>query len=112
MFDVEFSKDLVRKLKRIKKKNKRLFDSTVKKIRKIKRDPERYKPLRHDLKNYKRVHVQRPFVLVFKVDHANKKIVFIDLDHHDNIYKEIKDLEMVSSVFIPFKDIKKIKEIY
>jgi len=46
-----------------------------------------YKNLRYDLSEYKRVHVERSFVLLFKVDFEKKMILFVDIDHHDNIYK-------------------------
>lgn len=47
---------------------------------------KRYKNLRHDLKEYKRVHIDKSFVLTFKVDIANNFILFWDFDHHDKIY--------------------------
>jgi mRNA-degrading endonuclease RelE of RelBE toxin-antitoxin system len=36
----------------------------VKKIEEIVKDPYHYKPLRHDLKNIRRVHIRKSFVLV------------------------------------------------
>lgn len=87
MFVAEFSKELTSKMAKIQKKNKVMFEAVIKKIREIRENPERYKPLRYDLKGYRRVHVMRSFVLVFKVDHANNKVVFEDFDHHDNIYE-------------------------
>ena len=44
------------------------------------------KPLRHDLKGLKRVHLEKSFVLVFEVDEEEKMVRFLDLDHHDGIY--------------------------
>jgi len=86
MFTTEFSKELTRKMAKIQKKNKVMFDAVINKIREIKENPEHYKPLRYDLKGYRRVHVMKSFVLVFKIDYANNKIVFQDFDHHDKIY--------------------------
>ena len=45
-----------------------------------------YKTLRHDLSDYKRVHIDKNFVLVFQVDISNNFILFVDFDHHDKIY--------------------------
>lgn len=45
---------------------------------------ERFKNLRHDLSNLKRVRIGS-FVLVFRV--KRNSIVFEDFDHHDRIYK-------------------------
>ncbi len=87
MFIIEFSEELTRKLEKIQKKNKVMFESITRKIKEIKENPEHYKPLRHDLKGYRRVHIAKSFVLIFKVDHASNKIIFVDFDHHDNIYR-------------------------
>jgi len=87
MFDVKFSKELTRKLAKIQKKNKMMFESIIDKIREIKKDSTRYKSLRHDMKNYKRVHIMKSFVLTFKVDYVENQLIFEDFDHHDKIYK-------------------------
>ena len=49
-------------------------------------DAEHYKNLRYGLKDKKRVHVGN-FVLVFKLVKEENKIIFLDFDHHDNIYR-------------------------
>jgi mRNA-degrading endonuclease RelE of RelBE toxin-antitoxin system len=36
---------------------------------------------------WKRVHIDKHFVLVFFVDENNKTVTLEDFDHHDNIYK-------------------------
>ncbi len=46
---------------------------------------EHYKNLRYDMKDRKRVHIGH-FVLVFKLIETENKIIFVDFDHHDNIY--------------------------
>jgi len=86
-FDIEFSKELTRKMAKIQKKDKVMFEAAINKIREIKNNPEHYKPLRYDLKGYRRVHIIKSFVLIFKIDYANNKIIFQDFDHHDNIYR-------------------------
>ncbi len=87
MFTIEFSKELTRKMTKIQKKNAVMFEAIIKKIGEIKENPEHYKPLRYDLTGYRRVHLMKSFVLVFKIDHINNKIIFEDFDHHDNIYE-------------------------
>jgi len=86
MYSVEFSKELERKLAKIQKKNKRQFEILLKKVREIKENPEHYKPLRYDLKNFKRVHVGKSFVLIYEI--IGDKVVFLDIDHHDVIYRK------------------------
>jgi YafQ family addiction module toxin component len=72
---------------RLKVKNRVLFEAIFKKIDEILQNPTRYKPLRHDMKGFQRVHVMKSFVLIFKVDDDNKIVKFEDFDHHDKIYK-------------------------
>jgi len=88
MFFIEFSKELTKKLDKINKKNKKLFEIIIDKIKEIRENPLRYKPLRYDMKRYRRVHIMKSFVLIFKIDRKNKKIIFEDFDHHDRIYKK------------------------
>lgn len=86
MYPVEFSKELERKLEKLQHRDKKRFEITLDKIREIKENPEHYKPLRHDLSGLRRVHVGGSFVLVFGI--VENKIIFLDLDHHDIIYKK------------------------
>ncbi|MBI4017280.1 MAG: addiction module toxin RelE [Candidatus Aenigmarchaeota archaeon] len=46
-----------------------------------------YKNLRKPLQHLKRVHINGPFVLTFKYQEEEDKVVFYDFDHHDYIYK-------------------------
>lgn len=87
MFSTEFSKELTRKLDKLQRRNKVLFDVIIKKIREIKENPEHYKPLRYDMKGYRRVHIMKSFVLIFRIDYTNDKIIFEDFDHHDEMYR-------------------------
>ena len=36
---------------------------------------------------WKRVHIDKHFVLIFSVDEENKIVALEDYDHHDKIYK-------------------------
>lgn len=49
---------------------------------------EHYKNLKHDLKEFKAVHIDKSFVLIFKYRKADNIIIFYDFDHHDSIYKK------------------------
>jgi len=48
---------------------------------------EHYKNLKFPMNKFKRAHIDKSFVLVFRYDKANRKIKFYDMDNHDNIYK-------------------------
>lgn len=87
MFDYKTSKNLDKILLKLSKKNKELYEQILKKIYEVANslDVERYKNLRRDLKEFKRVHIGK-FVLVFRFDKKENLIYFTDFDHHDKIY--------------------------
>ena len=91
MFDFDITNELKLKIRKLCKKDKRKSEIINKKIKEIiKNTPEtivRYKNLRYDLKNHKRVHIDKHFVLTFKVNNKENFILFIDFDHHDRVYK-------------------------
>jgi len=48
---------------------------------------DHYKNLKYGLSDYKRVHIDKSFVLIFKVFKKENHILFERFDHHDRIYK-------------------------
>lgn len=86
-FDIE--EKLYEALQKLSKKDKLLYERIMKKIFEIANssDVEHYKNLRHEMSDRKRVQIGH-FVLVFKYDKANDKIIFVDFDHHDNVYNK------------------------
>lgn len=87
IFRDDYSEQLVKKFKKLKKKNPEQFMIICKKRDEVLRNPLRYKNLRYDMSDRKRVHIDKHFVLVFKVDLRNNIVKFLDYDHHDEIYK-------------------------
>ncbi|OIO24634.1 hypothetical protein AUJ14_05760 [Candidatus Micrarchaeota archaeon CG1_02_55_22] len=89
-FDFDFTDELKLTLSRLAKRNKPLAEEVKKKVRQVTASDgetvEHYKNLRHDLKNYKRVHVGS-FVLFFRVFKEENFILFDRLAHHDDAYK-------------------------
>jgi len=83
----EIEQKLHNTLSKLFKKDKKLYDRVWRKIYEIANsyDVEHYKNLKHDLKEFKRVHIKEK-VLVFKFDKINNKILFFDFDHHNKIY--------------------------
>ena len=73
-------------LKKLSRKNKSLCEQVGKKILQIIENPELGKPLGNVLCGKRRSHVGS-FVLIYKVDEAQKKIDFLSLDHHDDAYE-------------------------
>lgn len=72
-------------LKKLFKRDRKCYEICMKKITEILQNPEHYKPLRYDLKNVRRVHIMKSFVLLFEI--RDEFVVFIDLDNHDNAYR-------------------------
>jgi YafQ family addiction module toxin component len=69
------------------KKNPKQLDIIHKKIEDIAQDPHRYKNLRYPLNNWKRVHIDKHFVLCFSINEEKKTIILEDYNHHEKIYK-------------------------
>jgi len=92
MFKYRFSDELKKTIKKLNKKDKRKSLIVAKKVREIidnnSKTIERYKNLKYDLKNIKRVHINSSFVLSFEVDKKHNMIKFLDLQHHDKVYKK------------------------
>lgn len=87
MHQYKRSNQLESVLKRLSKRDKVLYEQCLKKIEDIINtpDPDHYKNLMHDLKEYKRVQIGH-FVLTFRFDRNSNTIFFEDFDHHDKIY--------------------------
>ena len=81
---IVYSERLERALLKLAKKNRHLFSEVQIQIMKILHEPTIGKPLRHALKNRRRLHVGS-FVLVYEFH--NNELRFLDFDHHDKIYK-------------------------
>ena len=79
-----YSSEFERGIKKYKK-DKRIFEQIENQIAKIMKAPNVGKPLRHSLKNFRRVHIGS-FVLVYEIH--NNELRFIDFDHHDKVYKK------------------------
>lgn len=88
MREFEIKPELGKKLVKLAKKDKPLYESVMKKISEVTAsgDVEHYKNLRRDMKDSKRAHIGH-FVLVFSYDKAKDFVSFEDFDHHDAIYK-------------------------
>lgn len=90
MFNFDVSDELKIKIRKLSKKDPKKVEIINKKIKEIinndKETINGYKNLRYDLKQFKRVHIDKYFVLTFKADIEKNFILFMDFDHHDNIY--------------------------
>ena len=87
MYTLKIKPGLEKTLKKLAKKNRVQLEIVFKKVEEILANPHRYKNLRTPLNDWKRVHVDKHFVLLFSVDEESKSVTLEDYDHHDNIYK-------------------------
>lgn len=75
-FQFNYTGLLKKKLAKLFKRNKKRYEIVMKKIEEIassdELEIERYKNLRYDRSDEKRVHIDKSFVLTFKVDKAKK----------------------------------------
>lgn len=90
MFDFDLSDELKLKIRRLLKKDKKKVEIINKKIKEIinndKYSINRYKNLKYNLKQFKRVHIDKHFILTFKVNTEKNFILFVDFAHHDKVY--------------------------
>mgnify|MGYP001573982291 CR=1 FL=1 len=90
-FDFDLSDELKLVIKKLQKKDKIRLLILNKKIKEIinndRKSIDRYKNLKYELNEYKRAHIDKSFVLIFKVDKEKNHIIFDRLKHHDEIYK-------------------------
>ena len=93
-FDFQLSDELKTTIKVLAKKNPKMTEAINKKIKQIiqsnKYTIDHYKNCRYDLKEYKRVHIMKHFVLLFKVFKEKNFVLFDKFGHHDDIYKRKK----------------------
>lgn len=88
MYSVDIAPGLQDILDDLFKRHKERYEKIMKKIEEIPHFPHHYKPLRHDLKGVRRVHIDTSFVLVFRIIEETKTVFFLDFDHHDKIYRK------------------------
>ena len=83
VYVVEFSDEFEKSMKKLKKKDKVIFEQIQKKLIELVENPEHYKPLKNVLAGYRRIHFGS-FVLIYKIDGMIIRV--ISLDHHDKAY--------------------------
>ena len=85
-FSIE--ENLKKTLGKIFKKDNAMYMAIMKKIEEILtcENVNHYKNLKKPLQDFKRVHIKKSFVLIFKYIESNDEVIFFDLDHHDDIY--------------------------
>jgi len=87
MYDLDIKQEADKIFHKLAKKNPKQLKIIDKKVTEIRLKPYNgYKFLRKPLQTFNRVHIDKHFVLIFKIDHENKTVVVYYYDHHDNVY--------------------------
>jgi YafQ family addiction module toxin component len=88
MYDLEVKEEADRIFKKLARNNIEQLRMIDKKIKEIRLNPNHsFKFLRKPLQGFNRVHIDKHFVLVFKIDHIERRVVVYYFDHHDKVYK-------------------------
>ncbi len=90
MFEFDLTDELKLKIRTLLKRDRIKAEIINKKIKEIVSNDnesiDRYKNLKYELKHLKRVHIDKHFVLTFRVDKQKNFILFVEFDHHDKVY--------------------------
>ncbi|MBU0457019.1 MAG: type II toxin-antitoxin system RelE/ParE family toxin [Nanoarchaeota archaeon] len=82
-YKIKFTPFFENQLKKLKRKDKVLFERLIKKLKELRQNPEHYKPLRNVLKGNRRAQLG-PFVLIFDIE--GELITVHYVKHHDKAY--------------------------
>lgn len=90
MYSPMFHPDFIEEFNKIK--NKKDKDNICNKVEDIVETVSlfgdtSFKNLKKPLQQFKRVHVNKSFVILFKINHDQKIVCFRKYNHHDKIYK-------------------------
>lgn len=87
MYGLEVKEEVDRIFKKLAKKNQKQLMIVDQKIKEIREYPHGYKFLRKPLQGFNRVHIDKHFVLMFKVDHEKQMVTIYYYDHQDYVYQ-------------------------
>ena len=88
MYDLDIKPEADKIFRKLSKRNPKQLMTIHKKIQDIRANPyHKYKFLRKPLQSFNRVHIDKHFVLVFKIVHRERVVDVYYFDHHDNVYK-------------------------
>lgn len=84
MYELELSEKIDKIFTKLSKRNIKQLEIINKKVQQILQNPYHFKPLKNELKNIRRVHIDSSFVLTYEI--KENIIRLLDYDHHDKIY--------------------------
>ena len=97
MYNIDFDPEFDEFLDDLRKDDSNIHDTIIRKIIDIAETLEwsdkHYKNLVYPLNKFRRVHINKHFVLVFRVNNDDHAVEFFAYDHHDKIYKNSRLLK-------------------
>jgi len=87
MYALEIKEEVDKIFNKLSKKNPKQLMIIDKKVKEIRNDHQGYKFLRKPLQGFNRIHIDKHFVLIFKIDHEREVITLDYYNHHDYVYK-------------------------
>ncbi|MBI5390505.1 addiction module toxin RelE [Candidatus Woesearchaeota archaeon] len=87
MYELDIKPEADRIFSKLAKRNPKQLQMIDKKIKEIRTRPAGYKFLHPPLQMFNRVHIDRSFVLIFQIDHAQEVVEIFYFDHHDKVYQ-------------------------
>lgn len=87
VFELETKKEFDSELKKLVHKNAELKKAFENKLKQILENPFRFKPMRAPLQGFRRVHLMKSFVLLYKINEQEKSVELVRFEHHDNAYE-------------------------
>jgi len=88
MYELDIKQEADKIFRRLSKKNKKQLMTISKKIEDIKSNPHHiYKFLRKPLQSFNRIHIDKHFVLIFKINHNEELIEVYYFGHHNGVYR-------------------------
>ena len=85
-FQIIFSPHFEKVVRKLKRKKPDLVREISLRLPRLTRNPELGKPLTHELRAYRRLHISGSHVLLYEI-HDNE-VRLIDFDHHDRVYEK------------------------
>lgn len=87
MYKLDIKLEVDRIFFKLAKKNPKQLMIINKKIQEIRENPYGFKFLRKPLQMFNRVHIDKHFVLIFKINHDEEIVEVYYYGHHKEVYK-------------------------
>lgn len=87
MYKLRLRKNVESVFVKLVRKNAQRLSIIQKKLQQVLKNPYQFKPLKAPMQNFRRVHIDKSFVVIYRIDEENKAVELWKYDHHDNVYK-------------------------